>query len=175
MALSPAFPPSVCKSDYRQVAKQNWLAALDAVDRTTPRVSEARIAELEQEEAPLDQPGYLQTLGEKATVLRLALWRQPDYVAWQIRQQTTFLRRVPEEIDRTGSDKSVDQRFNQVDGDIRGLLVPLYRDVFRLGIIQGGVDWLSERGEALRAIDVAMGSLIDVARCDTKKAQESEY
>jgi hypothetical protein len=127
MPLSPMPPPSVCTLAYREVAKQKWLAAIDAVDGITPPVSDARIAQLEQEEAPLNQPGYLLTLREKATTLRLALWRQPDYVAWQIRKQTAFLRRVPDEIDRIGPDRSVDERFNEVDGHIRILLMPLYR------------------------------------------------
>jgi hypothetical protein len=174
MALSPEPPPSICGSDYRQVAKQKWLTALDTIDRTTAQVSEARIAELEQEEAPLDQPGYLLTLGEKATVLRLALWRQPDYVAWQIRKRTAFLRDYPAEIDRAGPDSPVDQRFNELDGGIRILLMPLYRDVFRLGIMHGGIDWTSDQGDALQAIDVAAGSLVDIVRCDTKKALKDQ-
>jgi hypothetical protein len=179
MALSPVPPLSVCRSDYREVAKQRWLAALDTVDRTTPQPSYARIAALEQEEAPLRQPHLPVAPSENEPMavrekrdqdLRIRLGNEPDYVAWQIRKQTAFLRRYPAEIDRIGPDSPVDQRFNELDGGIRILLLPLYRDVFRLSTMRGGIDWASDTGDALRAIDGAAESLIDIVRCDTKKA-----
>ncbi|MGF6599812.1 hypothetical protein P3T23_004546 [Paraburkholderia sp. GAS448] len=167
-ALSPA--PPLCLSDYRQAAKREWLAALDAVDRATPQLPDILITELEQEEAPLDRP---RLLGEKkAEELARALWHQPDYVAWQIRKQTTSLRDYPAEIDRVGPDRPVGERFNAMDDGL-SMLMELYRDVFSLGFMEGGIDRRLDRRNALRAIDRAARSLTGIARCDTAKALEN--
>lgn len=174
LALSPEPPPSVCESDYRKIAELRFADTLNQIEGTVPVVSDARIAELAREEAPLRQPDYLEKLGVvAATSLREALRRQPDFLAWKMHEQIEFLRTHLSEIDQVKPDESVDKRYYAVQEWI-DFLVEFQRDFATMTALDAvretpmiePVSRLSAENSFGKTID----ALIDILRCDAHRS-----